>query len=332
MTHSRDPREALRQARAGFEPSDAEVERVGMALEGQLATLAGLEALGSATTAKASAGSAAATGAGGAGAAATGGAAAWIAGGAVGLGLVVAAWAYVAVPSSLAPQPVERPTPVGSSIVEGAEVEPAASFARATASQGTATPAVELAEPATPPPAKFEAPAEPNALRDSAASTEASARPAARPVAPRRSVGGSAPAGRRGARTAARTSARASSSAEPVAVPPEPPAAREASQASATVLDSPVDDGRLSLELRMIERASAALRAGDATRAMSILHSHERAYPDGSLRVEREALLALASCAAGDASAARSRAQQFLRAHPASPLVSRVQRALQCEE
>jgi hypothetical protein len=56
----------------------------------------------------------------------------------------------------------------------------------------------------------------------------------------------------------------------------------------------PDDEGTLRAETALIERALAAIRAGDATRARALLAEHAERFPKGLLLRERERALELA--------------------------------------
>jgi hypothetical protein len=102
-----------------------------------------------------------------------------------------------------------------------------------------------------------------------------------------------------------------------VARPPEP-------EASASHAPAPVD--RLQEELSLVRAAHDALRAGQPAVALERMDEHRRAYPDGALSEERDALRVGALCALGRADA-QAEARAFLANHPASPFVARVREA-----
>jgi len=83
---------------------------------------------------------------------------------------------------------------------------------------------------------------------------------------------------------------------------------------------------RLAAEGRAVVEAKRALRAGDAASALRLLEAADRAFPDGALEQEREALAIEALDRAGQREAARARAQAFLRAYPTSPHATNVRR------
>ena len=83
---------------------------------------------------------------------------------------------------------------------------------------------------------------------------------------------------------------------------------------------------RLAAEGRAVVDAKRALRADDAASALRLLEAADRAFPDGALEQEREALAIEALDRAGQREAARARAQAFLRAYPTSPHATNVRR------
>lgn len=82
-------------------------------------------------------------------------------------------------------------------------------------------------------------------------------------------------------------------------------------------------------EVALLERAKAELQDKRPAVALALLDRHAADHADGVLTEEREALRALARCAAGDVSTGRSVMQTFLRAHPRSTYAARVRAA--CE-
>jgi hypothetical protein len=83
---------------------------------------------------------------------------------------------------------------------------------------------------------------------------------------------------------------------------------------------------QLAPELALVRAASVALRAGDPSKALASLRKHSEQFPHGALRVEADALRAMALCAGNDPAAASAR-DGFLRAHPSSALAERVRAA-----
>jgi hypothetical protein len=78
-------------------------------------------------------------------------------------------------------------------------------------------------------------------------------------------------------------------------------------------------------EVLLIEGAHAALRAGNAERALDLLDEHARRFPSGALGEERDAARVACLCAAGRTADAASARDRFLRAFPDSPQAAGVQ-------
>jgi hypothetical protein len=79
----------------------------------------------------------------------------------------------------------------------------------------------------------------------------------------------------------------------------------------------------LDEERALIAQAQAALGAQDPKRAMAALEQHAVRFPNGQLSEERDGLRVVAGCDLGRTDA-RTRADQFLRARPRSPLAPRI--------
>jgi hypothetical protein len=79
----------------------------------------------------------------------------------------------------------------------------------------------------------------------------------------------------------------------------------------------------------LLQAAQAARRAGDPSRALSLLEAHARAFPEAVLAPERDAARALSLCELGRLSEGRRVRDQFAAQHPDSPLVGRVRDACQ---
>lgn len=116
---------------------------------------------------------------------------------------------------------------------------------------------------------------------------------------------------------------------EPPVVAPRPEAPRASKPAAKPKTSAPVptsapvaatiaDD--MKAEAALVTSARAALRDGDAKRALASLEQHRRRFPDGAMALDRRALWARATCAAGDAEAARAEAQRLLAEHPDDPV------------
>jgi hypothetical protein len=106
-----------------------------------------------------------------------------------------------------------------------------------------------------------------------------------------------------------------------VATPPAAPP-NGAKSASATSADG------LAGELRLIDKARAALAAGDSAAALSALQSHATRHPHGTLEQEREALRVKALVAAGRDADARAASRRFAARYPHSTLLDSVNAAV----
>jgi hypothetical protein len=153
-------------------------------------------------------------------------------------------------------------------------------------------------------------------MEDIAATPRAEATP--RAVAPRERETPGAPEGGVTSSLAQATD----SSAAPVepSVKLAPPASLERSERPAA---SRAKDPLLA-ETEALRAAQRALRNGDATRALELLHEQERTYAAGSLHEERAAARILALCQAGLADAARASTERFVQRWPRSALRARV--------
>jgi hypothetical protein len=97
--------------------------------------------------------------------------------------------------------------------------------------------------------------------------------------------------------------------AAPADAPPEAP--------------STANDGELALMRSIL----AALRDGEAARALTLLEEHARRFPQGVLSPERRGLRVVALCEAGQTALGREERAAFLRVEPDSPLAQRVRSA-----
>jgi hypothetical protein len=96
--------------------------------------------------------------------------------------------------------------------------------------------------------------------------------------------------------------------------PPRPPKPRLDPSGPATV----------AAEADLLRQADAAVKAGDAARALALLGEHATKFPSGMLVEERESERVVVLCALGRTGEARAAAAQFLRLRPRSPLSQRV--------
>ena len=88
-------------------------------------------------------------------------------------------------------------------------------------------------------------------------------------------------------------------------------------QSSATTL---VEEGRL------LAKAHELVQAGQGQQALEVLRLSQARYPRSVLYQEREVLTIEALAATGNSSAAKQRAERFLKRYPTSPHVGRLQR------
>lgn len=100
---------------------------------------------------------------------------------------------------------------------------------------------------------------------------------------------------------------------------PPPPQTTQTTQTAQTAEKK----GTFDAELALMQKAQAALGAGDAQGALVFLAEHAKNFPSGALSEERQGMRVLALCALGR-SDARAAAESFLGAHPQSPLATRI--------
>jgi hypothetical protein len=105
-----------------------------------------------------------------------------------------------------------------------------------------------------------------------------------------------------------------------------PPQEQLAENVQAPTAPEPRPQHELGAELQLVRAASDALQRRDTDSALAQLQRHAALFPRGALRVEVEALRAIALCLAeSDDSAAVS--GRFLELHASGPLAERVRRA-----
>jgi hypothetical protein len=103
----------------------------------------------------------------------------------------------------------------------------------------------------------------------------------------------------------------------------ELPAEAPAAQVAKTEAKS-TPAGDLAAELGALDAARSRLAAGDASGALAKLDDYSRTYPRGRLVLEAEVLRIDALAKSGQTDVAKKRAEVFLRRHPNSVLASRV--------
>jgi len=130
--------------------------------------------------------------------------------------------------------------------------------------------------------------------------------------------------------------------ARPAAVPARAPAAMAAAPAPVAPALEPAaaahphrhhvapaaPAGDLRAEIALLDAARAAASGGDDARALALLRRYDATFPAGTFRPESTALQVEALAHLGRTERARALARSFVAAHPDSPLVGRVQRAI----
>ena len=101
--------------------------------------------------------------------------------------------------------------------------------------------------------------------------------------------------------------------------PPAPSPAPSPAIATALTTETASAPSSLDAEIALVRDARAALRGGDAARALALLDEHARRFSRGALAEDCDAERIYALCALGRSSDARSLASRFLTSHPASP-------------
>ncbi len=90
----------------------------------------------------------------------------------------------------------------------------------------------------------------------------------------------------------------------------------------------PARPSDLRAEIALLDAARAAAAAGDGARALTLLRRYDATFPAGTFRPESAALQIEALARLGQTDRARALGRAFIAAHPDSPLVARVQRAI----
>jgi hypothetical protein len=109
-----------------------------------------------------------------------------------------------------------------------------------------------------------------------------------------------------------------------VAAVPEPESIKP--EVNAAPLQANAD--ALREENRLLREARSLERAGNPAQALRILNELDRLFAHGALLQEREILRIQSLSATGSASAAKMRAEQFLKRYPASPYAAHVRALL----
>lgn len=86
--------------------------------------------------------------------------------------------------------------------------------------------------------------------------------------------------------------------------------------------------GDLRAEIALLDAARAAASRQDDARALALLQRYDASFPAGTFRPESTALQVEALAHLGRTERAQALGRSFIAAHPDSPLVGRVQRAM----
>jgi hypothetical protein len=105
----------------------------------------------------------------------------------------------------------------------------------------------------------------------------------------------------------------------PALVPQVEKAEKAAASPSATAGEPTVDE-----EVKLVNAAQAALRAGDTRRSFELLGQHATRFPNGKLVTLRQVTHMMTLCQAGRGAEARKEAADFLASRPSSPFAERV--------
>lgn len=116
---------------------------------------------------------------------------------------------------------------------------------------------------------------------------------------------------------------------QPAALAPEPaPRLARRSRSPGEIAAAPAPATDLRGEIALLDAARAAAADGAAARVLACLRRYDATYPHGTFRPESAALQIEALAQLGQTARAWAWGQAFLAAHPDSPLVARVQRAI----
>jgi len=108
--------------------------------------------------------------------------------------------------------------------------------------------------------------------------------------------------------------------------PAAPPSQRPRSDRGPSAPSAGASEPTIDEEVRLVNGAQAALRAGDSRRALELLNEHAARFPSGKLATLRQVTHMLALCQSGRAPQARQEAASFLAKSPSSPFAERVSR------
>lgn len=101
---------------------------------------------------------------------------------------------------------------------------------------------------------------------------------------------------------------------------------RASSSHSEKVVAPPADNAEPTIdeEVKLVNAAQAALRAGDTRRSFDLLAQHAARFPNGKLVTLRQVTQMMTLCQAGRRAEARRQATAFLASKPSSPFAERV--------
>lgn len=106
----------------------------------------------------------------------------------------------------------------------------------------------------------------------------------------------------------------------PPAVSSNRPRVEKALPAPSAATEEPTIDE----EVKLVNGAQSALRAGNSKQALELLAQHAARFPNGKLGTLRQVTQMMALCQAGQRAEARRQAAEFLARKPSSPFAERV--------
>jgi TolA-binding protein len=121
--------------------------------------------------------------------------------------------------------------------------------------------------------------------------------------------------------------AKAAPPPEPARAAPALPVPDEVAK-PASAASPAASSGDLREEIALLDQARAAVRGGDAQKALALLALHQRRFPRGEFRQEVTVLRIEALAGTGQAAAAATLGKKFLAAHPESPHAERIERLI----
>jgi outer membrane protein assembly factor BamD (BamD/ComL family) len=111
---------------------------------------------------------------------------------------------------------------------------------------------------------------------------------------------------------------------EPTPIEPSPTRTEKQSLPAPARSPAPSAEPTVDEEVKLINGAQAALRAGDTRHALELLAQHAARFPAGKLATLRQVTHMLALCQSGKTAQARQEAADFVADKPGSPFVERV--------